>query len=91
MYTPPHRASYAVPCCNNRYGCQVRDILRRETNEDIYLRPGNFWFRNVVHGKPLKDGSKGKRYGHPIQKGFKAQESHKNLYTGKYTAHPAPS
>lgn len=32
----------------------------------------------------MTDGSKGKRNGHPIQKGFKAGENHKNLYMGKY-------
>lgn len=68
-----------------RYGCQVRDILRKETNEDSYLRPGNFWYRNVVHGKPMADGTKGKRFGHPIEKGFKAPERHQNMYRGKYT------
>jgi hypothetical protein len=62
----------------------VRNILRQQTKEEKYLRPGDFWYRNVVHGKPMTDGSKGKRNGHPIQKGFKAGENHKNLYMGKY-------
>ena len=62
----------------------MRDILRRVTEAEVYLRPGNFWFRNIVHGKPLKDGSKGKRYGHPIEDGFKVSERHHNLYMGKY-------
>jgi hypothetical protein len=76
--------AYMILCCDlyYRYGCQVRNILREATKQDVFLRAGDFWYRNVVHGRPLTDGSKGKRYGHPLPKGHKANEVNNNLYMG---------
>ena len=34
-----------------RYGCQVREVLRQATGEEVYIRPGPYWYRNVAFGK----------------------------------------
>lgn len=38
-----------------RYGCQLREILKQKTGEDVYLRPGPYWYRNVAFGKGIYD------------------------------------
>ena len=35
----------------SRYGCQMRERLKEVTGEEVYLRPGPYWYRNVVYGK----------------------------------------
>lgn len=35
----------------SRYGCQLREELRRATGQDVYVRPGPYWYRNVIFGK----------------------------------------
>jgi hypothetical protein len=34
-----------------RYGCQMRELLKAATGQEEYIRPGPYWYRNVVHGK----------------------------------------
>jgi hypothetical protein len=46
--------------------------------ELFYLKPGDFWYRNVEFGRPLTDGSKGKRGGHAIEPNY--ETSYKNPY-----------
>lgn len=41
-----------------RYSCQVREILQEMTNESEYLRPGDYWYKNLEHNKSLLDESK---------------------------------
>lgn len=41
-----------------RYGCQVRNILRNMSNQTVYLRPGDRWYRNVEYNKSLLDEEK---------------------------------
>jgi hypothetical protein len=43
---------------SRRYGCEVREILQTMTGEDIFLRPGNFWYRNVEYNRSLLDEGK---------------------------------
>ncbi len=79
-----------------KYGCQVRDILRKRTGEADYLRPGD-WYRNPEFGRTVEDpgkrGRNGGGYGkylpphdmNPYPKGLTYQRAHK-----PYQAPPAP-
>mmetsp|Transcript_21222 Transcript_21222/g.35744 ORF Transcript_21222/g.35744 Transcript_21222/m.35744 type:complete len:451 (+) Transcript_21222:171-1523(+) len=49
--TPDVRAS-------TRYACAVRDILRTMTKENVFLRRGDFWYRNVEFNRSLLDSEK---------------------------------
>ena len=46
-----------------RFSCQLRNQLQIMTNETVYLRPGNSWYRNPEFGKPIDDPDKRGRYG----------------------------
>jgi hypothetical protein len=59
------------------YGCQVRNVLSSMTNEDIYLRPGEVWMRNLEFGKNMTYYEKGRRNG-LVEAGYK--HPHKNPY-----------
>jgi len=67
-----------------RYGCQLREILKQKTGEDVYLRPGPYWYRNVAFGKDLEDGRKGKRNGRPVKDGKKVWTDNPYVYHGYY-------
>eukprot|EP01035_Chromulina_nebulosa_P019833 gene19833-25781_t len=54
-----------------RYSCQLRELLRNITNEDIYLRPGYLWYRNPEFGKEIHDPDKRGRYGRENAPGYK--------------------
>jgi hypothetical protein len=43
---------------STRYSCQVREVLRNMTEEAVYLRPGDRWYRNVEYNKSLLDEEK---------------------------------
>lgn len=36
-----------------RYGCQLREHLKKKTGQDPFLRGGDFWLRNVIRNKTL--------------------------------------
>jgi hypothetical protein len=36
---------------SKRYGCQLREVLHAATGQHPFLRPGDFWHKNVEHGK----------------------------------------
>jgi hypothetical protein len=38
-----------------RYGCQLREVLRTATGQHPFLRPGDFWHRNVEHRKGMDE------------------------------------
>ena len=59
-----------------RYGCAVRGILRNMTKQNEYLRPGDFWYRNVEYNKSVLDERKFKNTSHFAQK---PGEEYKNL------------
>lgn len=66
-----------------RYSCQVRSLLKNITNEDIYLRPGNIWYRNPEFGKPIEDADKRGRYGRPNPPNFKTNLVNPYNYHGE--------
>lgn len=44
-----------------RYSCQVRAHLRDVTGEEVYLRPGDAWLRNLEFGRNMTHADKGRR------------------------------
>lgn len=80
------------------WGCQVREVLRRRTGEEHYLRPGDSWYRNPEFGKVVDDPEKRGRYGrgygakvgwsdmNPYPAGNTYQKSHKVYEEPKKTA-----
>ena len=50
------------------WGCQVREMLRKRTNESNYVRPGDFWYRNPEFGKIVSDPRKRGRHGSGLGK-----------------------
>lgn len=67
-----------------QYNCQVRRELKKMTNSENYFRPGDFWYRNVEFGRPMKDGNKGKRTKVDIAPGEKRILNHPYHYHGGY-------
>jgi hypothetical protein len=65
-----------------RYSCQLRELLRNMTNESVYLRPGNFWYKNPEFGKEINDPDKRGRYGRPNAVGFKYIDKNQYHYHG---------
>lgn len=41
------------------------------TGQQVYLRPGDIWYRNPEFGKHVSDPDKRGRYGRPNPPGFK--------------------
>lgn len=66
-----------------RYSCQLRDTLRNMTGENVYLRPGNIWYRNPEFGKDIIDPDKRGRYGRANAPGFKFEDGNMFHYHGK--------
>ena len=71
-----------------RYTCQLRDILREKTGHSIYLRPGNFWYRNPEYGRTITDPAKRGPYGKPNPIGFKFKDNNPHNYHGKGRGEP---
>jgi hypothetical protein len=79
------------------WGCQLRELLRKRTKQDHYIRPGDFWYRNPEFGKTVSDSAKRGRNGgafgkqlypnefNPYPIGGTYQNGHKT-----YTPPPAP-
>jgi hypothetical protein len=57
-----------------QHSCQLRDVLINMTKEQIYYRPGNFWYRNAEFGRDVSDPAKRGRYGRPNAPGFKFKD-----------------
>jgi len=66
-----------------RYSCQVREVLRQVTGEKIFLRHGDFWYRNPEFGKAVNDPDKRGRYGRANPDGFKYSEFNPYHYFGE--------
>jgi len=66
-----------------RYTCQLREHLREKTGEQIYLRPGNAWYRNAEFGKLVSDPDKRGRYGRENPEGFRYADRNPYVYHGK--------
>ena len=65
-----------------RYSCQVREVLKNITGEKLFLRHGDFWYRNPEFGKDVSDPDKRGRYGRPNPDGFKYNEFNPYHYFG---------
>lgn len=66
-----------------RYSCQLRDLLRHMTKEEVYLRPGTIWYRNPEFGRHVSDGEKRGRYGRPNPEGFTYRDGNPYHYHGE--------
>lgn len=66
-----------------RYSCQLREMLRQMTGEDVYLRPGYFWYRNPEFGKHVSDPAKRGRYGRPNPENFVYRDGNPLHYHGE--------
>jgi Glycosyltransferase family 92 len=66
-----------------RYSCQVRGILRNMTGEDVYLRPGLFWYRNPEFAREIVDPDKRGRYGRHNPAGFKFVDGNPYHFHGR--------
>lgn len=66
-----------------RYSCQLRHTLANMTGDEIYLRPGLFWYRNAEFGKEVNDPDKRGRYGRQNAEGFKFVDGNMFHYHGK--------
>lgn len=65
-----------------RYSCQLREVLANITGEDVYLRPGSFWYKNPEFGKTITDPDKRGRYGRVNAPGYRYPEQNPNNYHG---------
>eukprot|EP01036_Dinobryon_divergens_P022061 gene22060-30295_t len=65
-----------------RYSCQVRTQLAEMTGVQVYLRPGDVWYRNPEFGKHVSDPDKRGRYGRPSPPGFKYNVKNPYHYHG---------
>lgn len=65
-----------------RYSCQLRETLKNMTGDDIYLRPGSFWYRNPEFGRTVTDPEKRGAYGIANPPGFKFIEANTYNYHG---------
>ena len=65
-----------------RYSCQLREVLKNMTGDDVYLRPGSFWYRNPEFGRTVTDPEKRGAYGRANPPGFKFIESNMYNYHG---------
>ena len=66
-----------------RYSCQTREIIRNITGEKIFLRHGDFWYRNPEFGRDVSDPDKRGRYGRQNKEGFKFNEFNPYHYHGE--------
>lgn len=69
-----------------RYTCQLRQQLQKWTNESIYFRPGDQWYRNAEFGRSVGDPDKRGRYGRQNPEGYTFHDGNQFHYHGiKYS------
>jgi hypothetical protein len=59
-------------------------MMRAE--DEPFFRAGDAWFRNVEFGRPMRDPSKGRRSGAPLDPHFTKKGRFEDHYFGYYTA-----